>query len=146
MVVQWNPLPSLISQWRHTSFCRKLCSPISFQPVHFESLCNCSNGVNAANIKIILWRNFHHCSFEHFICISRNRSGPNTVPWGTPDVTAKYADFIPSQSTSCCLHNKVSIQDSTNPNKTKQMSAKYNVWPRISPPRRYFHSNKPRNA
>ena len=34
------------------------------------------------------------------ICI-RNRSGPRTVPWGTPDVTGLASDDIPSKKTVC---------------------------------------------
>jgi hypothetical protein len=34
----------------------------------------------------------------------RNRSGPRTVPWGTPDVTGDLPDFIPSHTTSWVLY------------------------------------------
>ena len=42
---------------------------------------------------------------------SRKRTGPRTVPWGTPNQTASLVDFVPSTTTHCCLsERKESIQ------------------------------------
>src|SRR5271170_3684179 len=35
-----------------------------------------------------------------------NRSGPNTLPWGTPDVTLASGESLPSMIT-CCLRGRI---------------------------------------
>lgn len=39
---------------------------------------------------------------------NKNNSGPNTQPWGTPDVTDAYCEDISFRTTACFRNDKYS--------------------------------------
>ena len=48
------------------------------------------------------------------ICI-RKRTGPRTVPWGTPDTTGSKFDILPSTATACFLEFGSRNEESHSP-------------------------------
>ena len=45
----------------------------------------------------------------------KNRTGPSTVPWGTPDKTGEKWETAPSTTIACCLHARSRMDASQHP-------------------------------
>ena len=58
--------------------------------------------LSSANSLSLLYFSYSGKSFMKI----RNRIGPRTVPWGTPDVTETDAEEVPFMTTVCVLSDK----------------------------------------